>query len=146
MAVGFAAALPLTLVLVSIWKVVGLAASIFISDIITLALLYREARGKHGISIGIGDAMRIFSASALSFAVTFLFGMKFQISSTILSLIVNGVIFVLTYLVASALMGVLRREDLANLRLAFRGTPFTPIINRLLALYEGITSSLGILR
>jgi O-antigen/teichoic acid export membrane protein len=144
-AVGFAAALPLTLALVSMWKVVGLAVSIFISDVITLAYLYREARGKLGISIGVGDPIRIFSAAAFSFAVTFLFGMKFQIALTILSLIVNGVIFVLMYMVASALMGVLRREDLTNLRLAFKGTPFTPIINGLLALYEGITYYLGIL-
>jgi O-antigen/teichoic acid export membrane protein len=144
--VGFAASLPLTFLMVSRWKVIWLAYALFIVDIITFAYLYREARAKHGIRIGVGDPVRIFLAAILSFAVAYIFKTLFQMDPAILSLVVNGVIFLLSYLVASTLMGVMRREDLDNLRLAFRETPFTPIIDKLLALYEGITSSLGILK
>jgi O-antigen/teichoic acid export membrane protein len=139
------ASLPLALIFVNQWKVMGLVASMFISDFLSIGYIYHEAKAKYGVSIDPKDPLRIFTSSIGSAFIVILFNTKFPINSTILSLALNVTIFAVSYVMASMLMRTLRGEDMANLRTAFRETPFHNILEKLLSLYERINSSLQVL-
>lgn len=143
--VKFLSSLPLALIFISQWKVMGLVASMFVSDFSSIVYIYYKAKTKYGVSIDPKDPLKIFFSSIISSLILFFFNMKFPISITILSLILNIIIFALSYIMVSMLMGTLRREDMDNLRLAFRETPLRNILEELLSLYEKIASSLGVL-
>lgn len=81
--VKFMASLPLASIFVNQWKVTGLMASMFISDFLSIAYIYREAKTRHGVSIDPKDPIRIFPSSIISAIVIFLFNMKPPISITI---------------------------------------------------------------
>jgi len=126
--------------------VFGLIASSAISDLVLLAYAYRQARIKYGISTDAKGSLAIFLASVLSASAVLLFRMEFSFNSNLVNLLLNGTVFPVCFLIISPIMGAIEREDISDLRLMFQETHLASHVEKVLYLYEHLTTSLKILK
>jgi len=138
--------LPLTFILTSYLRVFGLITSSAISDLVLLVYAYQKARMKYDIRMDIKGSLTIFLASVLSASAVFLFKMEFSVNSSLVSLLLNGTVFLISFLIISPLLGAIEREDINNLRVMFQETHLASFVEKVLDLYEHLTTSLKILK
>jgi len=144
--VKFLASLPLSFILISYHRVFGLIASNIISDLVLLLYAYHKANTRYRVSIDAKGSLIIFLNSFFSATAAFLITAKLSSHSYIVDLLLNGVVFLICYLILSPLTGSIHREDFQNLKNMSSETYFASPIKKVLSLYEHLATSLKILK
>ena len=127
---------PLSLVLIPRFRILGLIATILLAGIPSLALGLRWIKRDFGITIDWFSSAKIFLSSGIAAAVTYLIVFQLDFPYWI-ELGVGGTVFVIVYLITILIIGTVNQSDINNLRemLSELG-PFSRLFNLLLNLVE----------
>jgi len=127
---------PLSLVLIPRFRILGLIATILLAGIPSLALGLHWIKRDFGITIGWISSAKIFLSSGIAAAVTYLTVFQLNFPNWV-KLVVGGTVFLIVYIITILIIGALNQSDINNLRemLSELG-PFSRLFNFLLNLVE----------
>jgi len=127
---------PLSLVLIPGFRILGLIATILLAGMPSLALGLRWIKRDFGITIDWVSSAKIFLSSGIAAAVTDLIVFKLNFPNWV-ELIVGGTVFIIVYLITTIIVRTVNQSDINNLRemLSELG-PFSRLFNLLLNLVE----------
>jgi O-antigen/teichoic acid export membrane protein len=129
--------LPLGLLLVPPFGILGVIAGNLVAGIPGLLWCCRWAIKHYGIAIGIKSSLRILLASGIAGVVVLPITMYINVDW--IKLFLGGLVFLFTYVLAVSLLGSVSRRDIGNLRTMFSGMgPVSKILDLPLILSESI--------
>lgn len=118
-------------ILIPLYGVIGLIISLLITPLISTSYALHIVHQKFKLSIEPKDSLKILAASLLSAILVYILAKLINLTSPIWSLGVGGLIYILSFLVLTPILGVISEDDIENLKHA---TSELPII-RTLAIY-----------
>jgi stage V sporulation protein B len=124
---SFAVGLPLSLVLIPRFGVVGLIATTLAAGAPDVLLGLWWIRRHYGLSIDWASSTKIFLSSAFSAAVTFLTMSQLALPSW-LELFAGALLFLAMYIVVTPLIGSISKSDARNLRQMLLGLGFVSVL------------------
>ena len=134
-----AISLALNLVLIPIFGIVGLLVTNIVAGIPSLLIALWWIKKNFNASIDWDSSTRIVLSSAVAAMLTYVVVSQLVISHLV-TLIIGALIFVVTYLLATPLMGAITRADVQNFKEMAKGLgPLAPILGLFLSLVERLT-------
>jgi stage V sporulation protein B len=132
--------LPLGLLLIPIYGIVGLIIAPLIASLPSLLVGLFWVRRLYGATIEWGSSARILVASGIAGAATYLVD-PFLTSLSLVRLLAGAVIFLVIYVAAAPRLGAISRADTQNLRGILKGLgPLSGLVNPLLALVDKLAA------
>ena len=116
-----ALALPLALILIPRFQIVGLIISVIVSGSPTIALGSWWVNKLYNFSIDWNQALKILACSFVTGTLTFA-TIKYFALSNLLGLAIGLLVFSSSFIVLAPLMGVINLDDVSNLRAVFSET------------------------
>lgn len=128
--------LPLSLLLIPRFHILGLIVTSLVSGIPSLALGLHWIKRDFGITIDWFSSAKIFLSSGIAAAVTYLIVLQLSFPNWV-ELVVGGTVFIIIYLITIPIIGIVNQGDINNLKgmLSELG-PFSRFFNLLLNLVE----------
>lgn len=125
----FSLGLPLSLVLIPKFGVIGLLTISILASKPSLVYLILWVKRNFGFTINWRSSLKIFAASSLAFLIVYTILRLFPVSD-ILSLIVGVVVFLLVYSILLPSMRAIESRDIQNLKSIMKGLgPLAPLFN-----------------
>ncbi|MCW4015131.1 MAG: oligosaccharide flippase family protein, partial [Candidatus Bathyarchaeota archaeon] len=132
--------LVLNLVLIPNFGVIGFLATCIVSGIPSLIIALWWIKKNFNATIDWRSSTKIVFASALASAITYAVTSQLNMSSWI-SLAIGTVIFIVTYLIATPLVGAITQADVQNFKEMMKGYgPLSRIFNLLFSFIERLTT------
>jgi len=128
--------LPLSLMLIPPFGIVGLIVTTLVAGIPSLALGLWWVKRNFGVAVDWASSTKIFLASATAAAITYVIISQLTFHHWI-KLVLGGIIFLATYFIAAPLVRAVDKNDINNLRemLSDLG-PFSHLFNLPLSIIE----------
>ena len=131
--------LPVGLLLISTFGIVGLIATTLVSALPSLVIGLWWSKKNFSVTVDWFSSIKILVASAIAGGVTYLILSQLNFSSWI-NLIIGAVVFLIICLTTIPLMGAMERSDIYNLRQMLSGFgPASSVFNLLLIFMEKLT-------
>ena len=139
--IQLATGIPLSLLLIPRFGVTGLIVATLVSSIPSLATGLWWIRKHFGVTVDWESSARILAAAAIAAIITYLILFPLPTPDWI-NMIVGGIIFFGTYLIAAPLIGALNTDDITNLKQMISGLgPLSQVFDVPLDLIEKLTTT-----
>jgi O-antigen/teichoic acid export membrane protein len=136
----FSVGIPLSLLLISFFKIIGLIATVIISGVPSLIAGFWWIKRHFNASFDVVSSAKIYLSSGISGAITYCSLIIFNSSPLWMRLIIGATVFLLFYLVSVSLTSVMDLNDILNLREMLKEIgPILKIVNPVLKIIEKIS-------
>jgi O-antigen/teichoic acid export membrane protein len=128
--------IPLSLLLIPRFQIVGLVATMIIAPQVSLIYLLYWLKKSVGLKIPLGDSVRIYLCALTAFMISYLMLVLLQLDGWV-ALLSCGSLFFSTYIIALPLSGALNRGDIRQLSEVVGVTgPLAPVLRMVLSFMD----------